>query len=126
MRSRIRAYGSSREGEGIKRTPAGCQRRQGAEGKESQAAERTLASVRNWIEKHLRLKVKEAKRHARMVNRSRTRLTLVLRWRDKKERERKLRGLGVKADCRMRKTARPVVWEGDGAQSPSLHPIPVS
>jgi len=23
----------------------------------------------------------------------------------------------------MRKTARPVVWEGDGAQSPSLHPI---
>jgi len=25
---------------------------------------------------------------------------------------------------RMRKTARPVVWEGDGAQSPSLNPIP--
>src|SRR5437667_12813679 len=25
---------------------------------------------------------------------------------------------------RMRKTARPVVWEGGGAQSPSLHPIP--
>jgi hypothetical protein len=24
---------------------------------------------------------------------------------------------------RMRKTARPVVWEGDGAQSPSLDPI---
>jgi len=23
----------------------------------------------------------------------------------------------------MRKTARPVVWEGDGAQSPSLDPI---
>ena len=23
----------------------------------------------------------------------------------------------------MRKTARPVVWEGDGARSPSLHPI---
>ena len=27
----------------------------------SQAAERTLASIRNWIEKHLRLKVNEAK-----------------------------------------------------------------
>ena len=25
----------------------------------------------------------------------------------------------------MRKTARPVVWEGDGAQSPSLYPIAI-
>lgn len=51
------------------------------------AAERTLASIQNWIEKHLRLKVNEAKsgtgrvghRHTGRVNLSRTRLTLVLR-----------------------------------------------
>jgi RNA-directed DNA polymerase len=57
------------------------------------AAERTLTSVQNWIEKHLRLKVNEAKsgtgrvghRHAGMVNLSRTRLTLVLRpWSERK------------------------------------------
>jgi len=51
------------------------------------AAERTLASVQNWVEKHLRLKVNEAKsgtgrvghRHPGRVNLSWTRLTLVLR-----------------------------------------------
>jgi RNA-directed DNA polymerase len=57
------------------------------------AAERTLTSIQNWIEKHLRLKVNPAKsgtgrvghRHAGMVNLSRTRLTLVLRpWSERK------------------------------------------
>ena len=33
------------------------------------------------------------------------------------------RGEAAGFNRRMRKTARPVVWEGDGAESPSLDPI---
>jgi RNA-directed DNA polymerase len=57
------------------------------------AAERTLASIRDWIEKHLRLKVNEAKsgtgrvghRYAGTVNLSWTRLTIALcQWSERK------------------------------------------
>ncbi len=65
-----------------------------------------------------------------------------LRWHNRRGRERNLRRLGVTGvagqpepqgalrnsvlrqfNRGMRKTARPVVWEGGGAQSPSLYPI---
>lgn len=57
------------------------------------AAERTLTSIQGWIEKHLRLKVNEAKsgigrvgqKRSRMVGLSRTRLTMGLcQWSERK------------------------------------------